>query len=327
MGPMTLPGEPPDPSLGLTPPPPGLVVIGNFDGVHLGHRYVLTQAAERAAREGLSLKVLTFDPHPRQVLSGETVYVLTRTARKIKLIHELGLGIDVVVLPFTSQTAQLSPQEFCQQVLREQLNARLVVVGQNFRFGKGRAGDLAALSRIGAELGMAATAESLHGDAQGTYSSTRVREALAEGHVTEASAVLGRPHLIEGRVTLGDQRGRSLGFPTANLTGYQEVLPKDGVYAGFVYDLSTGGRLLGQGAFNLGTRPSFGRPHAVEVHVLDFEGDLYERDLAIELLGAVRPVKKFADVAALRSQITADLITTRGLLAAHTPSAVAPGLG
>lgn len=324
---MTLLGEPSDPSLAPGPARPGLVVIGNFDGVHLGHRYVLTQAAERAAREGLSLKVLTFDPHPRQVLTGEPVFVLTRTARKIKLINQLGLGIEVVVLPFTSQTAQLSPQQFCEQVLRQQLNAHLVVVGQNFRFGKGRAGDLEALSRIGAALGMTATAESLHGDAQGAYSSTRVREALAEGNVTCASAVLGRPHLIEGRVTLGDQRGRSLGFPTANLTGYQEVLPKDGVYAGFVYDLTAGGQILGRGAFNIGARPSFGRPHAVEVHVLDFEGDLYDRDLAVELIAAVRPVTRFADVAALRSQIAADLEHTRDLLAGCTPNKVAPGFG
>jgi len=327
MGPMTASGELSDPSPAPARPAPGLVAIGNFDGVHLGHRHVLTRAAERAAEQGLTLKVLTFDPHPRQVITGETIFVLTRTARKIKLLNQLGLGLEVVVLPFTSQTALLSPQQFCKQVLQEQLSAQLVVVGQNFRFGKGRAGDLEALSRIGATLGMTATAESLHGDAQGTYSSTRVRDALAEGNLSEASAVLGRPHLIAGRVTLGDQRGRSLGFPTANLSGHQEVLPKDGVYAGFVYDLSAGGQFLGRGAFNIGARPTVGRPHAVEVHVLDFQGDLYGRELGIELVANVRDVKKFDDVSALCRQIALDIKATRDLLAACTPRAVAPGYG
>lgn len=305
--------------------PPGLVVIGNFDGVHRGHHYVLARAAERAEREGLTLRVLTFDPHPRQVVTGGVVPVLTATGRKCTLLRQLGLDLEVDVLSFTSQTAQLSPEQFCEQILRDRMAARLVVVGQNFRFGRGRSGDLAILSRLGEQLGIVAMAEELQGDAVGTFSSTRVRDALAVGDVEAAAGVLGRPHLISGAVVVGDQRGRTLGFPTANLGGGPEVLPAEGVYAGFAYDLDRAGQFLAGCALNVGSRPTVGRPPTVEAHLLDFSEDIYGKNVGIELLARVRSVRKFDDVTALRAQIERDVEHTQQQLAGRDAPRSAPG--
>ncbi len=309
----------------VLPSRPGLVVIGNFDGVHRGHFHVLTRAAELAARRDLALKVLTFHPHPREVVTGQVVSVLTDIDRKRRLLAQLGLGIETVVFPFTSQTAQLSPDDFVREILFERLAAHMVMVGQGFRFGRGRSGDLDALSTIGRTFGIEVWAEALQGDDQGVFSSTRVRNYLSDGDVEGAASVLGRPHLISGFVARGDQRGRTLGFPTANLEQVPQVLPQDGVYAGSVYDLSNGASYLGPGALNLGARPTVDRPHAVEVHVLGYEGELYGRKLAVDLRKRVRPVMRFEGVEALKEQITRDVATTAELLAEiHAPQA-APG--
>lgn len=302
-----------------------LVVIGNFDGVHRGHLGILERGAALAQSERLKFKVLTFDPHPREVVAGRSVPVLTRTIRKRGLLEAMGLSIEVVVYSFTSRTAQLSPEEFCTTILKAQLGAKIVVVGENFRFGKGRTGDLQALISIGKQHSMRALSEELRGDESGPFSSTRVRELLSEGQLDAANHMLGRPHLISGRVVRGDQRGRTLGFPTANLDQVQEVLPKDGVYAGHVYDLSAGARYLGPGALNLGARPTVDRPHSVEVHVIGYQGDLYGRELAVELLGHVRPVAKFDDIPSLKRQITLDIQTALNVLTQHKPAMVAPG--
>ncbi len=303
-----------------SPVVPGLVVIGNFDGVHRGHLFVLRRAAEIARDESLRLKVLTFSPHPRTIVSNETVPVLTTVERKCALVKALDLNIETVVYPFTSKTAALSPEEFVVSILKERLATQVVMVGQNFRFGRGRSGDLAALERIGTKHGMVARAESLKGDSVGPYSSTRIRAYLQEGDVRGAAAVLGRPHLLSGRVVQGDQRGRTLGFPTANLAEIPEVLPQDGVYAAHVYDLSTGGKYVGQGAVNVGIRPTVGRPHAVEVHVIGQELQLYGRRLAVEIVDRVRPVVQFSDLLALKNQIQQDLQLVSSLLADAEPS-------
>jgi riboflavin kinase / FMN adenylyltransferase len=304
---------------------PGLVVIGNFDGVHLGHLYVLQQAAQRALRDGLQLRVLTFDPHPRQVVKGEIVPVLTTTERKRNLLLQRNSQIDLVVLKFTPEVADYSPEEFVDSILVQQLRAKRVVVGQNFRFGRGRTGDLQTLTMLGERFGISATAEALHGDEVGVFSSTRIRNLLGDGDVVGAAQILGRPHLISGHVIRGDQRGRTLGFPTANLGGVAEVLPRDGVYAVQVYDLGDNARYLGPGALNLGVRPTVDRPYAAEVHLIDFEGDLYGRELAVELIAPVRTGMKFQDLKALTDQIGKDLRETSKLLAACPAPAVAPG--
>ena len=302
-----------------------VVVIGNFDGVHRGHLGILERGAALAQAEQLKFKVLTFDPHPRQVVSGRSVPVLTRTVRKRGLLEAMGLSIEVVVYPFTSQTAQLSPEAFCTTILKDQLGAEIVVVGENFRFGQGRAGDLQALVSIGKQHAMRAMSETLRGDRAGPFSSTRVRALLSEGQLDEARLILGRPHLISGLVVRGAQQGRTLGFPTANLEQVPEVRPKDGVYAVHVYDLSAGARYLGPGALNLGARPTVERPHGIEVHVIGYQGDLYGKELAVELLAQIRPVMKFENVTMLKQQIAHDVQTSLSLLTHHTPSSVASG--
>lgn len=287
--------------------PARLVVIGNFDGVHLGHRAVLATAQTQAKRSGLRLCVLTFDPHPAAVLSGRARPALTPTSRKKRLLEQLFSGLEVYVQHFDQALAALSPREFVKEILVDRLHAKTVLVGENFRFGQGRAGDLSTLKELGQEFGFEAGSEPLHGDASGTYSSTRVRGLLASGDVASAAEILGRAHRLTGKVERGDQRGRTLGFPTANLGEIEQAVPADGVYAVRVFrELQEGESFLGFGVANLGSRPTVSRPATVEVHILDFEGDLYEQRLGVELCERLRDVVKFDDIEALQAQIRLD---------------------
>jgi riboflavin kinase / FMN adenylyltransferase len=307
----------------LDPSIPRLVVIGNFDGVHLGHQAVLRAAAAEAQKRQLELLVLTFDPHPAEVLGRKAKSVLTRTERKVRLLEATVPGLRVHVRRFDLALADLTPRQFAEQVLLKELGARATVVGENFRFGKGRAGDLATLKALGAELGFEAWAETLHGDAEGPFSSTRIRECLQRGDVRGAARMLGRHHLLSGIVAQGDGRGKTLGFPTANLTDVCQALPAEGVYAVYCFDFS--GRVpatLGPGIANLGSRPTVDRPPALEVHLLDFQGDLYGHRLGVTLIDHVRPVEKFPDVAALKTQIEKDIQRARQLLSRDGPSGV-----
>lgn len=318
---MPLPG--PDGALPppLEPPIPRLVVIGNFDGVHQGHQAVLRAASEEARARGLSMLVLTFDPHPAEVLGRGARSVLTRTERKVRLLEAAVPGLSVYVKPFDLVLAGLAPEEFARLILRDELDARVVLVGENFRFGKGRAGDLATLQALGKDLGFEAWAESLRGDSGGAYSSTRIRSLLSEGDVRGAAEMLGRPHLLSGIVTKGDQRGRSLGVPTANLTEVCETLPRDGVYAVYVYEADGGSFCaLAPGVASFGARPTVDRPASLEVHLLDFEGDLYGKVLAVSLIDFLRPIEKFFDLQALKEQIGRDVTHARGLLTQTPPS-------
>lgn len=302
---------------GFSPERQSLVVIGNFDGVHLGHRAVLTEASLVAKARDLDLKVLTFDPHPALVLGRGAPEALTRTSRKVELLVAVAPGLDVVVHPFNDQVAALSPEEFAVQILRQKLGASVVLVGENFRFGRGRTGDFAALMQLGRRLGFEARALPLVGDQQGSFSSTRIRGLLSEGRVAEAQEFLSRPHRLTGVVKRGDQRGSSLGFPTANLGEIAELLPADGVYAVRVFDGSS--RFLGDGALNVGSRPTVERPHSVEVHVLDPSDalprdDWYGLTLSVDLIQRIRAVEKFESVDALRRQIDRDLAEVRSVL-------------
>lgn len=292
-----------------------LVVIGNFDGVHLGHRAVLESAMVRAQVDGLTLCVLTFDPHPAAVLSGKTRPVLTTTARKSKILREAFPGLEVVVQHFDAALAALNPREFVEQILVQRLKARAILVGENFRFGKNRTGDLSTLRELGRELGFEARSESLRGDAQGIYSSTRIRELLASGNVAGAAKLLDRPHWVSGQVGTGDQRGRTLGFPTANIGPVLQTLPAEGVYAVEV-SLVEGAdeSLLGLGVAHLGARPSVDRPPSFEVHLLDQNIDLYGRTLGIAFVERIRGVEKFADLEALKQQISRDIVAARAAL-------------
>ena len=292
-----------------------LVAIGNFDGVHLGHRAVIEAALAEARHSGLRPIVLTFDPHPAEVLGGGVRPPLTVLDRKIDLIERLGSELEVVVEPFTLSLSQLTPAQFARRFLVELLGAKVVIVGDNFRFGHGRAGDLSTLVALGQDLGFVAHASSLSGDAQGPYSSTRVRALLTAGDLVAAQAVLGRPHSLSGTVVPGAQRGRTIGVPTANLDGVAEALPPYGVYAVLVDRVRDGvGVAVGTGVANIGVRPTVSAGFGVEVHLFDFAEDLYGAALRVHLVCRLREERKFAGLPELKAQIGQDIEQARGAL-------------
>ncbi|WP_338046559.1 riboflavin biosynthesis protein RibF [Polyangium spumosum] len=302
-----------------------LVVIGNFDGLHRGHRAVLDGAARIARERELRPIVLTFDPHPAEVLGRRAPPLLTPLARKIALCERAVPGLVVSVAPFDRAFAAQSPRAFAERVLGG-LDARVVMVGQNFRFGAQRAGDFAELTRLGAELGFETRSHELVGDTSGPWSSTRAREAIARGDLDEARRILGRWHALSGAVVAGDQRGRTIGFPTANILDAPEALPPFGVYAVLIDRLPAegerGATMLGKGVANLGVRPTVdpaaARPR-LEVHVFDRDEDLYGARLRVHLVRAIRPEQRFAGLDALKAQIARDAEEARRALEGITP--------
>lgn len=304
---------------GLDDAPPGwgrcVVTIGFFDGVHRGHQEIINRTVQRARDTGVPSVVVTFDPHPAEVVRpGTHPAVLTGMRRKAELLEQLGVDV-LCVLPFTSEFSRLAPDEFVHQVLVEHLHATAVVVGENFRFGHKAAGDVALLRVLGARFGFAAEAVKIAripGDDETTYSSTYIRSCVDAGEVEWAARALGRPHRVEGVVVRGDMRGRDLGYPTANLeTAAHAAIPADGVYAG---------RLVHQGvaraaAISVGTNPTFeGRERRVEAYVLDFDGDLYGERVAVEFLARLRGMVRFDSVEELRAQMARDVEQTRELV-------------
>jgi riboflavin kinase / FMN adenylyltransferase len=269
---------------------PRAVALGTFDGVHLGHRRVL----EAARDTGLTSTVVTFDPHPRTAL-GNRVDLLSTLERRLELIAETGVD-EALVVEFTLDLAQLEPDEFADRVLRP-LGTEVVVAGEDFRFGRGRRGDLELLAGLGFDV---RPVELLEG-----VSSTRIRERVAEGAVEEAAGLLGRPVEVEGVVVTGNARGGTLGFPTANLGVRPDlVVPAFGIYAG-----STLGH---RAAISIGTNPHYGgRERRVEAFVLDFSGDLYGQRLVIELWRRLRDEQAFANEEELIAQIARDVEETR----------------
>jgi riboflavin kinase/FMN adenylyltransferase len=246
--------------------------------------------------------------------------------RKVELIERLGSELRVVVEPFTVDLSVLTPAEFAREFVVELLGAKVVIVGENFRFGHERVGDLSTLVRLGNELGFRAHASSLSGDAQGPYSSTRARAALAAGDLPGVEAVLGRPHSLSGTVVLGAQRGRTIDVPTANLAGIAEALPPYGVYAVLVDRMASGtARALGTGVANIGLRPTVSGGFSVEVHLFDFAGDLYGATLRVHLAARLRDEQKFAGLAELKAQIATDISHARTALAGITPDPAARG--
>ena len=269
---------------------PRVVALGTFDGVHLGHRRVV-EAALAAGREPT---VVTFDPHPRTAL-GNRVELLTTVERRLELLGELGIETAMVV-EFTLEVARLEPEEFARHVLRP-MGTEIVVAGEDFRFGRGRSGDLELLRRLGFETVPVAILEGV--------SSSRIRELVAEGEVDHAAKLLGRPVEVEGIVVAGDARGGTLGFPTANLGIRPELLvPKNGIYAGAAGEH--------RAAVSIGTNPHYGgRERRVEAHLLDFDGDLYGRRLVVELWRRLRDEAAFTSEGELIAQIARDVEATR----------------
>jgi riboflavin kinase/FMN adenylyltransferase len=289
-----------------------VVTIGVFDGVHRGHQQIIGHAVERAREAGLNSVVVTFDPHPAEVVRpGSHPAMLTTPRRKAELIE--GLGADALcVLPFTQAFSRLTPEEFVHDVLVEHLHAAVVVVGRNFRFGHRAAGTTELLGTLGQRFGFTVEDSPLLADGDTTFSSTYVRACVDAGDMACAAQALGREHRVEGVVVRGDRRGRELGFPTANLeTHPYAAVPADGIYAGWLVR----GKERLPAAVSIGTNPTFsGRERRVEAYVLDFDGDLYGEHVGLDFVAHLRPTLSFDSVDALVAQIAADVDKTRALL-------------
>lgn len=297
--------------------PMTIVAPGNYDGVHLGHR-VLLAAARELAGDGERVTVLTFDPHPAHMLVPERApLLLTTIARRRELA--LAAGADALeVARFDAEFAKQSPEEFVQRVLVERLRARGVVVGPDFRFGRERAGDVSTLEGLAAHHGFEVRAVDPVEVDGAVVSSTRIRAVLSEGDVVAAAALLGRVHDVAGEVVEGDRRGRTIGFPTANLDCEAVVLPADGVYS--VVARAPGGELL-RGVANLGVRPTFAAGRSVEAHFFDFDGDLYGASLRVGFVTRLRGERSFDGLDALKAQISADAERARADLATASSEA------
>ncbi len=295
-----------------------VVTIGEFDGVHRGHQRIVARAAELGRELGLPVVAITFDPHPDEVIRpGSHPPLLSSARRRAELLG--GLGVDAVcVIPFTLAFSRLDPDEFVRQVLVERLHAAAVVVGEDFGFGHRAAGDVPLLARLGEKYEYTAEGLPLLALDGVTVSSTSIREMLAEGDVTEAAKALGRPHRVEGVVVRGHQRGRQLGFPTANVESPpRTAIPADGVYAGWLAALDESGGEASRwpAAISIGTNPTVdGQVRTVEAYALDrTDLDLYGLHAAIDFAVLLRGTLRFESVEALIEQMGVDVTRARDL--------------
>lgn len=288
--------------------------MGNFDGVHLGHRSVIDAA--RAAADA-PLGVITFEPHPREIFQPDAppFRLMNAESRANRLAR---LGVDhLYELPFDAVLAGLAPEDFVREVLVDGLGIRHVTVGADFCFGRMRSGNTATLAQLGAEMGFGVTVAPLIGDGSNEYSSTAIRQALAEGRTRDAERMLGHWHRIDGEVLHGDKRGRDLGYPTANMAVTGLHPPRFGVYAVLIDVLTGPERGSYAGVANLGVRPMFGenRPN-LETHIFDFKASLYGEHVSVALIEFLRPEMKFDSLDALIAQMDQDSAKARAILAA-----------
>lgn len=289
----------------------GVATIGNFDGLHRGQREILRRVLAAAGAQGAPSIVVTFDPHPLSVLRPEAApRLLTTRAQKEALIAAEGID-HLLVIHFTPELAAVGARDFVRRFLHEALAVRWVFVGSSFAFGRRREGSLALLSAMGQELGFTAQGVAELADRQGAISSTRVRAAVAAGDVAEAGRLLGRPYGVVGKVVRGDERGRSLGWPTANVDAENDLLPADGVYVGEV--VRAGEEAPRPAVTNLGRRPTFHQrsPVVLESHLLDFAGDLYGERVEVRFLERLRGERRFSGVGQLQEQIARDAEAAR----------------
>jgi len=299
---------------------PSAVTIGVFDGVHRGHQRIVARAREVATAHQLPLVVVTFDPHPDEVVRpGSHPPLLCTLRRRVQLMSELGADA-VCVLPFTLEFSQLSPDEFVRTVLAERLHARHVVVGDNFRFGHRAAGDVALLAELGEKYDFIAEGVALLTEDGVRISSSLIRDRLTAGDVAGAAGGLGRPHRVEGVVVRGAQRGRTFGIPTANLeTPPYMAIPADGVYAGWLATLDETGLEAQRwpAAISVGTNPTFdGQHRVVEAYALDRDDlDLYGVHVAVDFTARLRGMARFDTVDELIAQMRLDVDQARSLLA------------
>ncbi len=294
-------------------PGPVFLAIGVFDGVHLGHQAVISTAARHAQEAGGTAVVVTFDPHPAKILRPqESPRLLTATQHKIELIRVLGVS-HLLVLEFDREFASTPPADFVRQLVAAAKPLREICVGQEWSFGKNRAGNLALLKELGAQLDFNVVGVEPVTSEGTIVSSTAIRRAVEAGDFKTAARMLGRDYTILGTVEQGKQLGRSLGFPTANLSAHSEQFPPNGVYA-------AEGILAGKkmsGVVNLGVRPTLESDvpqRVLEFHVFDLDQDLYGKDIELRFLKYLRPEQKFKNLAALREQIARDVEEARQML-------------
>ncbi|MGJ3245604.1 MAG: bifunctional riboflavin kinase/FAD synthetase [Elainellaceae cyanobacterium] len=302
---------------------PTAIALGNFDGVHKGHRYVIDPVLsigknERTLGESSDTcaTVVTFDPHPQEFFSGRKRALLTPLNEKIEYLSSIGVQ-QLVLLPFTAELASLTPEEFVESILVRHLQAGYVSVGQNFRFGCHRSGTTDDLKAIASPFGIHIYTAPLRTCQGARVSSSAIRQALADGNLTQANQLLGRPYRLIGRVVHGQHLGRTLGFPTANLElPSDKLLPCHGVYyVRVAVSPHRNTEYLQSGVMNIGLRPTVnGIQQTVEVHLLDWLGDLYGTVLSIDLHKFLRPEQKFASLTDLKQQIQADCDVARSLV-------------
>ncbi len=294
-----------------------VVTIGVFDGVHRGHQRIVGRAAHLGRERGLPVVVITFDPHPDEVIRpGSHPPFLCSARRRAELLAQLGADA-VCVLPFTLEFSRLDPDEFVRTVLVERFHAAVVVVGEDFRFGHKAAGDVALLAKLGEKYEFTAEGMPLLVADGAIISSTSIRQMLGAGDVAAAAKALGRPHRVEGTVVRGHRRGKALGFPTANLeTPPHTAVPADGVYAGWLASLD-GGRDAQRwpAAISIGTNPTFGEgERTVEAYAIDRDDlDLYGVHAAIDFIARLRGTLRFDSVGALVAQMRRDVDRAREL--------------
>jgi riboflavin kinase / FMN adenylyltransferase len=288
------------------------VTIGNFDGVHLGHRFIFRMLVEEARREGRPAVVISFEPHPQRVLHPERrpFYLIASPEEKIRLLA--GLGIDAFILiPFSLEYARTTAEEFVREVLRERLRIRRILIGHDYTFGRGKEGNEAFLTEAGRRLGF--EVEGINAFCVGdiVISSTKIREALLAGEVRFAATLLGRPYNLSGRVIYGNQRGVRLGFPTANIAPDKELVPARGVYA--VRVIREGKRH--DGILNIGFNPTFADgKRSIEVHIFDFNEDIYGESIEILFSERIRDEVRFESPEKLIAQIDRDIARAREIL-------------
>ena len=297
----------------------GVVALGNFDGFHRGHQAVVGAAIADGRASGRPVLVASFDPHPVRYFHPDAApFRLTSLDQRAELFAQAGADA-MLVFSFNELLANVSPAEFVSDWLIGRAGARHVVTGQDFTFGKGRAGDVAVLQQLGAAHGLTAQAIGPVSDAKGPISSSRIRAALVAGDPEEAARMLTRPYRIQGNVQHGDKLGRTIGFPTANIAMDRYLRPKYGIYA--VRGLLPDGRVL-EGAANLGIRPTFDPPkELLEAHFFNFDESLYDQCIEVELIAFLRPEAKFDGLDALTAQMALDCAEAKRILAAFRPVA------
>lgn len=291
--------------------PASVVTLGMFDGVHLGHQALLRACRAHADRLGLPAVALTYEPHPVKVLHPEIpLQLLTTLPEKLQLLAEWGMDATVVA-EFTPEFALLTPTDFISDVLCHALHPAQVVAGYRTTFGRERAGSAVVLQQLGNECRFAVEIIPPVEASLGAISSTGIRKLLADGQVKTASEMLGHYYTLSGSVMHGDARGRELGFPTANiLPPLDKIIPGEGVYA---VTVSVNDKQI-RAVMNIGTRPTFNRPYSLEVHLLDFSGDLYQQELAITFLTRIRNVQRFSSARELMARIEQDIAVAREII-------------